>query len=134
MKLTPDIVEVVIVVFVQLNFSKKADRQTYTHTNRLGQKTPLIKVSHSKQRPNKHFLGNILVEAFILLGKITVEAEAAVFLGLPRGRAGAGGGGTGGTLRGGRPRSGGSAGFSSSEVTAGFNLCTETTSALFVFL
>ena len=28
----------------------------------------------------------------------------------------------------GRPRRGGSAGFSSSEVIAGFNLCTETTS------
>ncbi len=45
-----------------LFFSKKTDTHTNTHThkqtNRLGQKTPLIKVSYSKQRPKvKHFLG-----------------------------------------------------------------------------
>ena len=57
-----------------------------------------------------------------------MEAEAGVFLGLPRGQAGTGEGGSGGTLQGGRPRRGGSAGFSSSEVIAGFNLCTETPS------
>ena len=34
-------------------------KRTYTHTNRLGQKTPLIKVSYSKQRPKIKLLGNI---------------------------------------------------------------------------
>ena len=54
-------------IFIFSRFQKKrtytqtntqTNTQTHKHTNRLGQKTPLIKVSHSKQRPKvKHFLG-----------------------------------------------------------------------------
>jgi hypothetical protein len=49
-------------------FFKKKSGQTnkhthkHKHTNRLGQKTPLIKVSYPKQRPKvKHFLGTPLI-------------------------------------------------------------------------
>ena len=60
------------------------------------------------------------VTDFLFRGGVTAEVMAevdkTVFRGRPRGRAG----GTGVTVRGGRPRRGGNAGVSSSDVMAGF--------------
>ena len=71
-------------------FKKKADRhtntQTNTHTNRLGQKSPLIKVSYSKQRPKvKHFLGTY-IHTHVHTHKVRVGLHRrflAIFLKLP---------------------------------------------------
>ncbi len=52
---------------------------TNTHTNRLGQKTPLIKVSHSKQRPNKHFLGTLYYVDLEEEGMMTLLSAILLF-------------------------------------------------------
>ena len=59
---------------------------------------------------------SLKVTDLLFRGGVTAEVDKTVFRGRPRGQAG----GTGAAGRGGRPRRGGNAGISSSDVMAGF--------------